>query len=43
MKDPQVSLKIMNLDIFQKMIVTIIHLVKLVRRKNTLLKKTEFW
>ena len=38
MKDAQVSLKIMNLGIFQKMIVTIIHLVKLVIRKNTLKK-----
>ena len=41
MKDAQVSLKIMNFikDIFQKMIVTIIHLVKLVIRKNTPKKK----
>ena len=38
MKDAQVSLKIMNLGIFQKMIVTIIHLVKLAIRKNTLKK-----
>ena len=38
MKDAQVSLKIMNLGIFQKMIVTIIHLVKLVIKKNTLKK-----
>ena len=42
MKDAQVSLKIMSLGIFQKMIVTIIHLVKLVIRKNTLKKIKSF-
>ena len=38
MKDAQVSLKTKNLGIFEKMIVTIIHLVKLVITKSTLKK-----